>query len=214
MKVAQMLGKPNPLQGGGDWLEERAGCATASRMRDLLDFRKDGKPGAKRLQYMKELVAERMTGNSVHHHMTQTMADGIEREPFARELYEDVSGNDVVLCGFVRHPTIEFAGASPDGLVGHEGLIEIKCPTAPTFVDWLIAGTVPEEHMDQMMFQLACTRRRFCDFVAYHPDMIEGTKRLFVRRFEPSQGLIATLEDSVRGFLVEVEQLFTKVTTA
>jgi putative phage-type endonuclease len=210
MRVAQMLSN-NPMQAGGDWLSEREGFATASRMRDLLDFRKDGKPGAKRIQYMKELVAERMTGNSVHHYVNQAMADGIEREPFARELYEETSGNTIVLCGFFQHPTIEFAGASPDGLIDQDGLIEIKCPTAPTFVDWLITGNVPDEHLAQMTFQLACTRRRYVDFVAYNPEMIDGTKRLFVRRFEPNAGLIATLEDSVREFLAEVDGLFDQV---
>jgi hypothetical protein len=212
MKIDQMLAKPNPLQGGGDWLSERTGCATASRMRDILDIRKtDGKPGAKRIQYMKDLVAERMTGNSVRHAINQAMLDGIEREPAARALYEEVSGNEVMLCGFIPHPTIEFAGASPDGLIDSDGMIEIKCPTASTYVDWLIQNTVPDEHLPQMTFQLACTRRRFVDFVAYHPEMIAESKRIYIRRFEPPLSAIEALEAIIKEFLAEVDALFCRI---
>lgn len=198
----------NPLQGTGDWLAQRVGCATASRMNDVLATLKNGKPGAERERYMKELLAERMTGSAMAHVITQPMRDGLAREPEARELYEAETGLLITLCGFVPHPTIENAGASPDGLVGNDGLIEVKCPTDLTYIDWLMAGTVPEKHKPQMLFQLACTQRTWCDFVAYNPNMKSARKRLFVRRFQPEPAQIAEIEDKVRTFLAEVDAEF------
>lgn len=201
----------NPYQGTGEWLADRAGCCTASRMNDVLDVLKDGRPGAKRLSYAKELVAERLTSNSMTHVVTNAMRDGIEREPSARAEYEFATGNIVRLTGFVPHPRIEFAGASPDGLVEHDGLIEIKCPTEATYVEWLAAGCVPDKCKPQMIFQAACTGRGWIDFVAYHPDM-PPKLRLFVRRFEPSAEEIAGLEAKVVEFLQQVDAIFEAIT--
>ena len=201
----------NPLQGSGDWLAQRVGCATASRMNDVLATLKSGKAGADRERYMKELLAERMTGSAMQHVITQPMRDGLAREPEARELYEAETGNIVTLVGFVPHPTIEYAGASPDGLVGTDGLVEIKCPTDLTYIEWLLAGTVPEKHQPQMLFQLACTRRKWCDFVAYNPNVRASRKRMFVRRFEPQAAQIAEIEDKVRAFLAEVDEAFDRL---
>lgn len=195
----------NPFQGTGDWLAERVGCATASRMNDVRDFRKDGKPGAARIRYMKELLAERMTGNAMPHVVTQAMRDGLEREPEARALYEAHTGNIVRLVGFIRHPEIENAGASPDGLVDDDGLIECKAPTELTHVSWMLAGVVPEEHVNQILFQLACTGRQWCDFVSYCPTMKDPKHRLFVRRYVPPLGHVSQIEDDVRKFLAEVD---------
>lgn len=198
----------NPLQASASWLEERTGCATASRMNDILDFQKSGKPGSKRIQYMKEILAERMTGNAMRHFVTQAMQDGLDREPVARAEYEAKTGNLVSLAGFIPHPSIEFSGCSPDGLVEDDGLIEIKAPTDSKYVDWLLAGVVPDEHKAQMTFQLACTGRQWVDFCAYSPNVKDPKKRLFVRRFEPSKEEVSALEDEVRKFLEEVQAMF------
>lgn len=201
----------NPFQGTGEWLAARIGCVTASRMADVLNVLASGKPGADRAKYMRELLAERLTGNAMAHVVTQPMRDGLAREPEARELYEAETGSIVELCGFVLHPTIEYAGASPDGLVGAHGLVEIKCPTDTTYVDWLLAGKVPDKHKPQLLFQLACTQRQWCDFVAYNPNVRDVRKRLFVRRFEPAPAEVAAIEDKVREFLAELEQMFQQI---
>lgn len=206
---------PNPFQGAnGEWLAARVGCATASRMCDVLDFKKDGSPGAARIKYLKELVAERMTGQAMEHYVTKAMQDGIDREPHARSEYETISGSIVRLTGFIAHPAIEYAGASPDGLIDHDGLVEIKCPTDVTHVDWLMAGVVPDQHKPQMLFQLASTRRQWCDFVSFSPHIRDERRRLFVRRFEPQPAEIEEIEEKVRAFLRDVDAAFRRITEA
>lgn len=204
----------NPFQGTGEWLSARTGCLTASRMADVLAVSKrDGKPLKARSDYMKELVAERLTGSAMAHVVTPAMKDGIEREPLARSAYEIASGQIVRLCGFVPHPTIEYAGASPDGYVGTDGLMEAKCPTVSKHLDWMLCKEVPEEHKPQMLWQLACTRRTWCDFVSYHPEFPEA-KQLFVVRFEPDAAEIAAVEIEARKFLAEVDACFQMVAEA
>lgn len=198
----------NPLQGTGEWLNARVGSLTASRMADAMRFRKDGKPSAERTTYMRELLAERLTGNAMSHVTTQAMKDGRDREPYAREQYEATTGNLVTLVGFIAHPTIAHAGASPDGLLAPDGLIEIKAPTETTHIEWMLSGVVPEAHKAQMTFQAACTRRRWIDFVSYHPAMPEK-RQLFIRRYEPTPEEIEVVEVAARQFLAELEAMFT-----
>ena len=124
-----------------NWLRARAGKLTASRMRDAMDFLKNGQPSAKRSQLMRELLAERLTGDSVRHFVTDAMAWGLEREAEAKAAYEAETGVIVGEAGFYDHPRIDNLGATPDGLVP-SGLIETKCPTTPTFVEWRMAGGV------------------------------------------------------------------------
>lgn len=198
----------NPFQGTAEWFESRTGCLTASRMADVLAVSKrDGKPLKARQDYLRDLLAERLTGHAMPHVVTPAMRDGIEREPLARAAYEIATGSILRLTGFVPHPTIEFFGASPDALVGAEGLVEFKCPTVPTHMDWLIAGVVPDEYKPQMLSQLACTRRKWCDFVSWNPEFRES-RQLFVRRFEPTAKEIAAVEESARAFLKELDAMF------
>lgn len=187
------------------WLSARAGKLTASRMADALDFRKDGKPGAARVKLMKEILAERLTGSSVRHYVTDAMQWGLEQEAEARAAYEAATGELVADAGFYDHPSIDLFGATPDGLIGRDGLIETKAPTTTTFVDWMMAGVVPEEHKPQMLAQLACTRRTWCEFVAFDPRIRDPKRRLFIRRFAPPPEEIAGIERAAEAFLAEVD---------
>lgn len=189
------------------WLSHRAGKLTASRMRDAMDFLKSGAPSAKRTQLMRELLAERLTGESVRHFVTDAMQWGLEREADAIAAYEAETGEFVTPAGFYDHPRIEYCGATPDGLLPG-GLIETKAPTTPTFVEWTMAGVVPEEHKPQMTLQIACTGRAWCEFVAYDPRIRDASRRLFIRRFEPTADEIAVVEEAAVQFLNELENMF------
>ena len=195
-------------QQSAGWLRERIGCLTASRMADAIDFLKGGKESAKRRGYKIELCAERMTDMAVSRFVTDAMAWGIEREPHARARYEEITGNLVQPCGFAIHGDIPFFGASPDGLVGEDGLVEIKCPTTATFVEWCAGGIVPPQHEPQMLAQLAVTGRKWVDFFAFDPRVKVRECQSFLRRFEPKAEDIAAVEDAARKFLEETDALF------
>ncbi len=190
----------------------RLGKLTGSRMRDAMDFRKDGKPSQAREKLIMEIVAERMTNVLVPHYVTPAMQWGIDNEPLAKLAYMEKTGNKLHPCGFIDHPEIEFFGATPDGLVD-AGLIEIKCPTTTTFLGWIKAGIVPPEHTPQMRAQMLCTGAKWVDFCAFDQRMPEG-KRLFIRRYTPTVEELAKVEAAAIQFLAEVEQLFEDVTTA
>jgi putative phage-type endonuclease len=200
-------------QGSSAWLKERCGCLTASRMADAMDFLKGGKEGAARKKLKIEIIAERMTDFMVPHFVTDAMAWGIEKEPFARARYEEVTGSLVTLCGFALHEIIPYFGASPDGLIGDDGLIEIKCPTTVTYMGWFLDGVVPEQHKPQMLAQLAVTGRKYVDFFAFDPRIKAEAYQHFLRRFEPPTEDIAKVEEAAKHFLAEVEQMFEIVTT-
>jgi putative phage-type endonuclease len=199
-------------QDSSAWIKARIGHLTASRMRDVLDFTKAGKPSAARTKYLMELVAERLTDSAVDHYVTPDMQHGLDFEDEAAEAYCEVSGNDITRSGFMLHPAIEFCGASPDRFVNHDGLLEIKCPRTTTHISWMLAGVVPEEHQPQMTLQLAVSGRQWCDFVSFDP-RVPPRQRVFIRRFTPSQEAIAHIEEAARGFLKEVDELFERVTT-
>jgi len=208
----------NPLQGTPEWLMERIGCLTASRFSDAIDRLKPkkgedkGAPSKACTDYMMELVAERMTGSAASHFVTDAMKHGTETEPEARSAYECATGNFVALTGFHLHPSIQYCGASPDGLVGDDGLLEIKCPTTAKYLRWVEAGEVPDEHKPQMLLQLACTGRKWVDFCAYEPRIKSHKHRLFIRRYQPSQEEIQCAEAQAEDFLAAVDALFDRVT--
>lgn len=203
----------NPLQGANAaWLEARTGCLTASRMADALAVLKNGKPAAARTALVRTILAERLTGNAAQTFVNAAMQHGIDTESEVRSEYEAASGNVVQLVGFVRHPTIEHCGASPDGLIDDDGLAEFKCPATTTHLEWMRDGQAPEEHQPQMLLQLACTRRKWCDFVSYDPRIKVERLRLFVVRFAPTPEQIAEVEDKAREFLAEVDAYWRALT--
>ncbi|MFB0493084.1 putative phage-type endonuclease [Methylobacterium sp. OAE515] len=200
------------VQGSPEWLDARCGKATASRIADVLAVKRDGKPTAERERYLMELVGERLTGRTTQHYLTATMLEGSEREPQACDAYEFLYGLDTVKVGFVEHPSIAMAGASPDRLVGDVGLVEIKCPRLRTHLDTLLTGEIPEQYLPQMRWQLACTGRAWCDFATWHPG-VPAHLRLWVKRLHRDDAQIAWDEAAVKAFLGEVEARVSRLLT-
>ena len=191
------------LQRNDDWYSARLGKLTASRLSDALDLLKNGNEGAKRQQYRLELVAERLTGLKTDFFENSAMKWGTDTEPYARSAYESEKGVMVQEVGFIDHPTIEWAGASPDGFVS-DGLLEIKCPTTTKHIQYLLAGEVPEQYKPQMCWQMLCTGRAWCDFVSYDPRMPEELQ-LFVKRYQPSNEELQTIQQKAIEFLATVD---------
>ncbi|PJI55422.1 exonuclease [Methylobacterium radiotolerans] len=198
------------IQGSPEWLDARCGKVTASRVADVLAVKRDGKPTAERERYLMELVGERLTGFATQHYLTAAMLEGSEREPQACDAYEFLYGVDTARVGFVDHPAIAMAGASPDRLVGMNGLVEFKCPTLRTHLETLLTGEIPEEHRPQMRWQMACTGRAWCDFASWHPS-VPPALRLWVKRLHRDDAQIAKDEEAVRAFLGEVEARVTRL---
>ena len=196
-------------QGTPEWFEARCGKVTASRVADVVAKTKSGY-SASRDNYMAQLVCERMTGKPAESFTNAAMQWGTEQEPFARAAYESHADVLVEQVGLILHPKIEGSGASPDGLVGLFGLVEIKCPNTATHIQTLLDQKVPEKYNIQMQWQMACTQRQWCDFVSFDPRMDEGLQ-LFVKRVELDTQMVAYLEGEVVSFLEElnakIEQL-------
>jgi predicted phage-related endonuclease len=205
----------NEVLGGltAEQIAARLGKLTASRMKDAMDFNKNGGESEKRKSYKMELVAERMTDIIVPHYVTPAMQWGIENEPAAKLAYQELTGRTIRPADFYPHPTIEYCGATPDGLIDPDGLIECKCPTTTKYIAWLTAGIVPEEHRPQMALQVLCSGRKWVDFVAFDPRMPKA-KQVFVRRYEPEADYLRKVEDAAKQFLAEVDALFEQVLEA
>ena len=191
-------------QGTQDWLDIRLGRVTASRIADVIAKTKSGY-STSRKNYMDELVKERF-GVRPEPFTNAAMQWGTEQEPFARMEYEAKSGNLVLEVGFVHHPTIEMAGASPDGIIG-KGLLEIKCPNTSTHFDYLIADEVPAKYIPQLAWQLSCTGCYWVDFVSYDSRAPEGLQ-YFCKRYKRDDEYIAMLESEVVSFLNEVNERY------
>lgn len=187
------------FQGSDEWKALRCGKVTASRVADVIAKTKSGW-GASRFNYAAELIAERLTGVAAEGFTNAAMQWGTDQEPSARMAYEFMQDVTVEKIAFVAHPSIADAGASPDGLVGESGLVEIKCPNTATHIDTLIKQEIPAKYITQMMWQMACTGRKWCDFVSYDPRLPESMQ-LFVKRIERDDKLIAELESEVAIFL-------------
>lgn len=199
-------------QGSAEWFAQRAGKVTASRVADVIAKTKTGW-GASRANYAAQLVAERLTGNVEPTFTNAAMQWGTDKEPEAREAYEFHAGVFVDQVGMIDHPRIAMTGASPDGLVGDDGLVEIKCPNTATHIETLLSGKVPAKYVTQMAWQMACTGRALCDFVSFDPRMPEHM-RLFVQRMDRDDTLIATLEAEVSAFLTEVSETVASLSRA
>lgn len=188
-----------------EWQTHRLGRVTASRVSDVLATIKTGE-SASRKNYRMELVCQRLTGQREEGFTNSHMERGIELEPLARAAYEFKTGVTVTEIGFVDHPSIEMSGASPDGLVGLYGLVEIKCPTAGNHVETLLSGKAPTKYIAQMQWQMACTGARWCDFVSYCP-LVGDNLALFIVRVDRDDEYIAETEKAVQLFLTEVSDL-------
>jgi putative phage-type endonuclease len=193
------------VQGSSEWHAVRLGKVTASRIADVVATVRSGGYGASRAAYMAELIAERLTGKPAENYTNAAMQWGTDKEPEARTAYEFHANCDVGQVGFIPHPSIEASGASPDGLVGEDGLVEIKCPATATHIETLLSGKIPQKYVTQMLWQMACSGRQWCDFASYDPRLPEAM-RLFVTRVHRDQGAIDILEKEVRLFLHDLDE--------
>jgi putative phage-type endonuclease len=200
------------MQQTPEWFEARLGKATASRMADIMTRTKSGY-SAKREDYLIDLCVERLTGQTKNHYVNAAMQWGIEHEAEARIAYEAHTGAIVEETGFIDHPTIRNTGASPDGLIYPDGIVEIKCPESTTHLETLLHRKLDDKYNWQIQWQLACTQRAWCDFVSYDP-RYKPAMQLFIARVARNDELIKLMQLEVRSFLNDVENLISQLTGA
>lgn len=195
------------------WLANRCGRITASRMGDLMATLKRGGESAARRNYRMELIAARLTGRSPNHFVTPEMERGSEMECEAITNYEIARDELVEPVGFVLHPRFDFAGASPDGLVGRTGMIQVKCPKTETFLEWLKVKQIPEDYRDQMLWEMRCcdpaegethSVRDWSHFFGYDDRFKEGPRHLLLL-LERDDARIALLEEAAEEFNAGIE---------
>ena len=191
------------IQGSPEWFEVRLGKVTASRVADVMAKTKTGY-STSRLNYEAQLIAERLSGKPQDSYSNAAMQWGTETEPKARAAYEFLIGCEVVEIAFADHPTLVNSGASPDGLVGSDGLVEIKCPNTATHIATLLGSSVPDKYIKQMQWQMACTGRQWCDWVSFDPRLPEAMA-FYRERVMRDDKAIAEIEAEIAGFLKGVD---------
>lgn len=189
-----------------EWYQARLGKVTASKVSAVL-AKKDS---ATRADYLTDLVLERLTGKQQEFYQNEAMQWGTDTEPQARMAYEAHTNNLVDEYGFIDHPTIVNFGCSPDGGIGEDGLIEIKCPNSKTHLSTLLSGKAPSKYIPQMQTQMAVMNRQWCDFVSFDPRLPEELQ-LFIVRVNRDDEYIAKLEEEVSAFLKEVDETVIKL---
>lgn len=187
-----------------EWFAARLGKVTASRVSDVMAKTKSG-PSASRANFMAELICERLTGQRQEGFTNAAMQWGNDTEPQARAAYEFMTDAAVEETGLCLHPAIADFGASPDGLVGDIGLLEIKCPNSAAHIETLLSGDAPAKYNAQMQAQMACTGRAWCDFVSFDP-RLPADMQIFIKRVHRDDAFIATMETEVSAFLSELTQ--------
>ncbi|WP_299830726.1 lambda exonuclease family protein [uncultured Roseobacter sp.] len=189
-------------QGTEEWHTMRLGKVTASKIADVMM-----KPTTAGYQnYRAQLVCERLTGQPTEGFVSAAMVHGTETEPQARAMYSLLEGYDVAEVDFVDHPTIPMTGASPDGLVGSDGLVEIKCPQPATHIKTLTGGNIDRKYMLQMHWQMACTGRDWCDFVSFCPSL-PTEMQMHCQRVERDEKALFEIIEAVEAFLASISDL-------
>lgn len=196
-------------QGTDEWFAARIGKDTASRVADVIAKTKTGYSSS-RDNYMAQLICERLTNQKGESFTNAAMQHGTETEPLARAAYEALKDVLVDEVGFIPHPKILMAGASPDGLIGDNGLLEIKCPNTATHIDTLLSETVPGKYNTQMQFQMACTDREWCDFVSFD-NRLPTELQLFVKRVPRDNVFIRLIEGEIVQFIAELDDKINKL---
>ena len=179
----------NHVQGSDEWLQSRLGKPTASNFGKLIT--PTGKPSTSAESYINDLIAQKITGELPEFYTNAAMERGNELEPAAKALYEFINGVEVVQVGLCLHDTLD-CGASPDGLIGVDGGIEIKCPLPHTHIAYLREGVVPSKYIPQIQGCLWITGREWWDFMSYHPAMQD-----LIVRVERDNEYIKKLADQV-----------------
>lgn len=191
-------------QRSAEWFAARLGKATASRIADICATTKSGY-GASRKNYAAQLVCERLTGTPAETFSNAAMQWGTEKEPEARDAYCQHMLCAVKEVGFIDHPTIPMSGCSPDGLIGEDGLVELKCPNSATHIETLLGGGFADKYVKQAVWQMACTGRAWCDLASFDPRLPDNM-RLFVQRIPRDEQQVKDLEAEVAKFLREVDE--------
>jgi putative phage-type endonuclease len=198
----------NINQGTDEWHELRLGKVTASRLSDVISKGRGNAPSKTRASYMLQLAAERLTGEKEDSFSNKYMEWGNECEPQARSMYEFDSGNEVEEVAFVIHS--DSFGVSPDGLIGDNGILEIKCPKTTTQIERYLKGKFPTEYKAQVQGQLLATNREWCDFVSFDP-RISGEAQYFCIRVERDEEYISELFGKINDFVNELDEMMEKL---
>lgn len=202
----------NSLQGTDEWRADRLGKITASKISDITAKTKNGY-SATRKNYLAELLVERMTGQWTEGFVNSYMEWGTEHEPLALEAYEAEQMVEVTQVGFIQHPEIDNSGASPDGLIADDGMVEVKCPKTATHIDTILTRKIPQKYKYQMQWGMACTGRKWCDFVSYDPRLPENLQ-LVIIRVERDDKLISELTGEVKKADAEISEMIDNLNEA
>ena len=196
-----------------EWRLLRAGKITGTRVAALMATTANGNPAASRKNLIADLVTERMTGKPVGSgFVSAAMQWGIDNEPAARHAYSVLFGEIVEEVGFVLHPEHDWAGASPDGLVASDGLVEIKCPNTSTHIEFLLTGHIDRDYILQMQWQMECTSRQWCDFVSFDPRMDDGLQ-IKTRRIQRDSEEISRLVSQGSEAIAEADGIIKRLKT-
>lgn len=198
-------------QGSQEWFDIRVGKLTSSSIVHVVKTRQrktrkedsEDEPLKARVNLRRELAVERITKKPIDHFVSRWMQEGKEKEDLARAAYECRKDVQTRKIGFALRTDLEWVGASPDGLCGEDGLVEFKCPKPDTHFEYLLLECIPEAYIPQMMWQMACTGREWCDFVSYHEDFPEPID-LIIHRLHRDHNAIAVMEAQAAVFLKEV----------
>ncbi|EJF82923.1 lambda exonuclease family protein [Candidatus Bartonella washoeensis] len=198
-----------------EWFQARLGKVTASNVYNVLNKTAKGLPTSKYEDYKMKLITERLTGEISQSYTTPAMQWGIEHEEDALKEYEFIYDTNVTRCGFVQHPKMEMAGASPDGLIGEDGLIEVKCPQSTSHLRFFMYDEIKPEYIAQMQFQMACTGRKWCHFMSYNPQFVGRSTglRMKIKRIFRDEKHIEEINKAVESFLAEIEQDMKQILT-
>ncbi|QEE11715.1 YqaJ viral recombinase family protein [Bartonella krasnovii] len=196
-----------------EWFQARLGKVTASNVYNVLSKTAKGMPTSKYEDYKIKLMTERLTEEISQSYITPAMQWGIDYEEDPLREYAFIYDTEVTRCGFIQHPTIQMAGASPDGLIGEDGLIEIKCPQSSNHLRFFIDGNIKSEYYAQMQFQMACTGRKWCDFMSYNPNFVGKSTglRMKIKRINRDEEQIEQINQAVEIFLAEIDQEMQKI---
>lgn len=199
----------NVKQGSQEWLDLRLGKITASRMKDLLTNGIRGNPSKTAESYMIELIAEKLSGQPKQFFENDAMRWGTETEPQARAMYELETGHDVAEVAFIVKN--EFVGVSPDGLIGENGMLEIKCPTTATQIKRALSDNYHADYKAQIQCQLWVAQREWCDFLSFDP-RLDGPASFLIERVERDEKFITEMSEKTDVFINNMLAAISKLT--
>lgn len=193
-------------QGSSAWHEARCGSIGATAINDIMSSGKGSSESAGRKNYRAAKVCEILTKCTSENYVNAAMQRGTDLEPMARDVYSFVKGVNVDQVGLIMHPYIDKSHASPDGLVGDDGMIEIKVPSPANHIEYLLAGVVPSIYVKQLQWQMACSGRLWNDFVSYGPELPEELQ-VFIVRMDRDNTMIAEMERAVVDFQKSIDKM-------